>query len=68
MGGEDALLDDLLARLARMGFDARAGLADTRGAAWAVAHVGRGGVVPPGARARPLGRCPWPRCGWMRKR
>lgn len=58
MGGEDALLDDLLARLARMGFAARAGLADTRGAAWAIAHVGRGGIVPPGGTRAALGPLP----------
>ena len=58
MGGEEALLDDLLARLARMGFTARAGLADTRGAAWAMAHVGRGGIVPTGGTRAALGPLP----------
>lgn len=62
MGGEETLLDDLLARLARMGFDARAGLADTRGAAWAIAHVGpkklRGGIVPTGGARAALGPLP----------
>lgn len=58
LGGEDALLDDLLARLARMGFTARAGLADTRGAAWAMAHVGPGGSVPPGGARAALGPLP----------
>ena len=41
-GGEAALLDDLRMRLARAGIDARFGLADTRGAAWALAHFGQG--------------------------
>jgi len=58
MGGEDALMDDLLARLARMGFSTCAGLADTRGAAWAVAHVGPGGIIPPGGTPTALGRLP----------
>jgi len=39
-GGEAALLNDMLYRLARFGFAARAALADTPGAAWAVAHYG----------------------------
>jgi protein ImuB len=49
-GGEAALLDDLLARLARWGLAAEAAIADTPGAAWAVARHGRteGRVVPPG--------------------
>ncbi len=54
MGGEATLLDDLAARLARMGFDARMAVAETRGAAWAVAHFGQGGVVPTGEAARSL--------------
>ncbi|MFV0386387.1 Y-family DNA polymerase [Paracoccus sp. (in: a-proteobacteria)] len=48
IGGEAALLDDLRARLDRAGLSARAGLADTRGAAWALARHG-GGVAAPGA-------------------
>jgi protein ImuB len=47
-GGEAALLDDLLRRLSGFGFEARAALADTPGAAWAVARHGKGGVVPRG--------------------
>jgi len=50
-GGEAALLARLKAGLARRGFHARLGFADTPGAAWAVARFGDGGVVPPG-RAR----------------
>lgn len=37
-GGETALVSDLLAHLGRFGFAAQAGLADTPGAAWAVAR------------------------------
>jgi protein ImuB len=38
LGGEAALRRDLLARLARLGFTARAAIADTPGAAWALAR------------------------------
>lgn len=48
MAGEAALLDDLTARLGHMGFAARAGLADTRGAAWALARFGGRDVMPAG--------------------
>lgn len=51
--GEATLLEDLVTRLRRLGFSARAGLADTPGAAWALARFagGRGrpwAVAPPG--------------------
>jgi protein ImuB len=39
-GGEEALLGDLLSRLRRQGFSARAAVADTPGAAWAWARFG----------------------------
>jgi protein ImuB len=39
-GGEAALMNDLLARLGRSGFAAHAAIADTPGAAWAVARHG----------------------------
>ncbi|MGY6549415.1 MAG: DUF6504 family protein [Roseinatronobacter sp.] len=54
MGGEAALLDDLRARLARMGLQARLAIASTRGAAWAMAHYGRGGIVPEGRTEQAL--------------
>lgn len=52
-GGEAALLQDVLRRLEGLGFAARAALADTPGAAWAVARFGDLGgkgtaVVPAG--------------------
>lgn len=50
-GGEAALLADILRRLAGFGFAARAAIADTPGAAWAVARFGtqtESGVVPVG--------------------
>lgn len=47
-GGEAAMVADMRARLARAGLSARIGVADTRGAAWALAHF-REGSAPPGA-------------------
>ncbi len=50
-GGEQALLDDLIARFARAEIPACAAIADTHGAAWALARFGSGrSVVPPGAQ------------------
>ena len=46
LGGEDAMLADMRARLARAGLSVQIGLADTRGAAWALAHHADG-VAPP---------------------
>ena len=47
-GGERGLLDDLLTRFFHQGFDVRAGLASTPGAAWAAARFGKSDVVAPG--------------------
>ena len=47
-GGEKAMLDDLLACFFRLGFDARAGLASTAGAAWAAARFFASRIVEPG--------------------
>ena len=53
-GGETELLRDLTARLERAGYSARAGLADTPGAAWAAARFAAGMedqpwvIIPPG--------------------
>ena len=44
-GGELELLEDLVRRLARAGAHARAAMADTQGAAWALARYGQGKVV-----------------------
>lgn len=57
-GGEAALLAELGARLERAGIAMRAGLADTRGAAWALAHHAGGGVAAPGATLAALGDLP----------
>ncbi len=46
-GGERRLIDDLVARLGRLGFIARAAIADTPGAAWALARFGEGNPVVP---------------------
>lgn len=56
-GGERAMGRDMLARLSRQGFHVRIGLADTPGAAWAVARHGDTLLVPAGATSgilRPL--------------
>lgn len=57
MGGEAALMADLGAQLERAGFAAWLGLADTRGAAWALAHSG-GGIAAPGDQGRALAGLP----------
>lgn len=50
-GGEMPLLADMAERLARAGISHRAGLADTRGAAWAIARHGGALATPPSAGA-----------------
>lgn len=50
-GGEAGMVADLLDQLQRQGLHARAAVADTPGAAHAVARYGLGGVVAPGAHA-----------------
>lgn len=40
-GGEQILLDDLIRRVSKAGYHARAAIADTPGAAWALARYGR---------------------------
>jgi protein ImuB len=62
-GGEAALLADLVTRLGRLGFTARAALADTIGAAWAVARFATEDarpwrVVPPGGARAALAPLP----------
>ena len=47
-GGEDAMLEDIAARLGHMGFEVRAAIADTPGAARAMARHGRARIAPPG--------------------
>jgi protein ImuB len=48
-GGEDRLLDRVVRELCEQGWNARVAIADTVGAAWAVAHYGAAPLlVPPG--------------------
>lgn len=56
--GEGALLAEVAGRLERAGLEVVAGLADTRGAAWALAHHAGGGVAAPGATLAALGDLP----------
>ncbi len=56
-GGETAMLSDIYTRLTRSGLSVRAGLADTRGAAWALAHY-KPGIAPPGETAEALRSLP----------
>lgn len=56
-GGEEALLAEMSGKLQRAGFEVRAGLGDTRGAAWALAHYGAG-VAPTGDMLRAIGALP----------
>jgi protein ImuB len=48
-GGEEALVADMLRRFSEQGLDARAAVASTAGAAWAVARFRGNAVVPGGA-------------------
>jgi protein ImuB len=58
-GGERAMLQDLISRLAGFGMTARAALADTPGAAWALSHYGDGSwIVPPGGVEKALASLP----------
>jgi protein ImuB len=52
-GGEDRLRDDLLARVMGFGFSARAAIAATIGAAWAVARFGDGAMAGQASRIFP---------------
>ncbi|WP_412565670.1 Y-family DNA polymerase [Thalassobius sp. MITS945101] len=55
-GGESEMLADMRMRLTRAGIAARIGLADSRGAAWALAHFDEGVAAPgdPLPTLRPL--------------
>lgn len=56
-GGEAEMLADMRARLGRAGLTVRLGLADTRGAAWALAHYDEG-MAPAGAIPEAVGPLP----------
>jgi protein ImuB len=53
-GDEAGLIRDLTERLKRLSFTARAGIADTPGAAWAVARFSDEAIVPPGEARQAL--------------
>src|SRR5215208_4679665 len=57
-GGEEALLQDLTRRLRRAGVDARAAIADTPGAAWAVARHASERMIVPGGMAAAIAELP----------
>lgn len=57
-GGEAALLTDLVARLEGAGYAARAAVADTPGAAHAIARFGRDSIVPEGGARAALAPLP----------
>lgn len=47
-GGEKAMLAEMTVRFRQQGFDARAGIASTAGAAWAAARFSNGGIIAAG--------------------
>ncbi|MFL5296039.1 MAG: DUF6504 family protein [Phenylobacterium sp.] len=58
-GGEEAMLGDFRTRLAGNGLPFRCAIADTPGAAWALAHYGEDGeIAPPGGQADLLAPLP----------
>jgi protein ImuB len=58
-GGESAMLADLRARFLGNGLSFRLAIADTAGAAWALAHHGRdGSIAPPGGQAELIAPLP----------
>jgi protein ImuB len=57
-GGEEALLTDILARLEGQGFAVRGAIADTPGAAWAMARYGEEACIPPGGQGMALAGLP----------
>ncbi len=59
-GGEAALMKEIVLRLASLGIEARLGLADTPGAAWALARFApeRGRIAAPGETAVALAQLP----------
>lgn len=46
--GEEQYVHDIINRLKRLGYNVRVAMADTIGAAWAIAHFGREYIVPAG--------------------
>jgi len=56
--GEAALIADLCARLRKEGISAKATLADTPGAAWALARYGKADIVSPGRSSEAIASLP----------
>ncbi|MDN3721625.1 DNA polymerase Y family protein [Roseibium salinum] len=61
LGGEEPLLEDMRARLARAGLSARLGLAGTPGTAWALSHFAEG-IAGPGENLARITPCRLPPC------
>lgn len=57
-GGEAQMAARLRRMLARLGYSARIAIADTPGAAWALAHFQRATLCPPGQHAEALSSLP----------
>jgi len=57
-GGEEKLFADLLDRIARFGFAARAAIASTIGTAFAAARYGEAGIIAPGGERTALAPLP----------
>ena len=59
LGGEDAMIKDLTVNLSNFGFTSRFSIADTPGAAWAMAHYGgEENLIAPGAQRLALSSLP----------
>ncbi len=57
-GGEEALLEDILIRISRLGFDVRGAISSAPGLSWAVARFDDSRVVPPEAMEEALAPLP----------
>ncbi|MDK4739362.1 DNA polymerase Y family protein [Rhizobium sp. CNPSo 3464] len=57
-GGEEALLEDILIRISRLGLDVRGAISSAPGLSWAVARFDESRVVPPEAMEEALAPLP----------
>ncbi len=57
-GGEEALLEDILIRISRLGFDVRGAISSAPGLSWAVARFDDSRIVPPEAMEEALAPLP----------
>jgi protein ImuB len=53
-GGDEAYLNDIIKRLKARGYHVRAAIADTIGAAWAIARFGKQLIISPGQQSEAL--------------